>query len=68
MVLATLLAAPFTYWFAARWLQTYAFRIEPGADLLLLPALLIMLVALLSVGYQTLKAARANPVDSLRYE
>jgi putative ABC transport system permease protein len=68
MVLATGLAAPFTYWFAGRWLQTYAFRIEPGPDLLLLPALLVMLVALLSVGYQTLQAARANPVDSLRHE
>jgi putative ABC transport system permease protein len=68
MLLATLLAAPFTYWFAGQWLRTYAFRIQPGVDLLLLPALLIILVALLSVGYQTLKAAKANPVDSLRNE
>ncbi len=68
MLLATLLAAPFTYWFAGQWLRTYAFRIQPGPDLLLLPALLIILVALLSVGYQTLKAARANPVESLRQE
>jgi putative ABC transport system permease protein len=67
-LLATLLAAPFTYWFAGQWLRTYAFRIQPGPDLLLLPALLVMLVALLSVGYQTLQAARANPVDSLRQE
>ena len=68
MLLATLLAAPFTYWFARQWLQTYAFRIRPGVDLLLLPALLVMGAALLSVSYQALKAARANPVDSLHHE
>jgi putative ABC transport system permease protein len=68
MLLAILLAAPFTWWFSQRWLSTYAFRIQPGFELLLLPAGLVLLTALLSVIYQTTKAAKANPVHSLRNE
>jgi putative ABC transport system permease protein len=51
-----------------RWLQNFAYRINIGWWMLVLAGLLALLIALLTVSYQAVKAARANPVDALRYE
>jgi putative ABC transport system permease protein len=68
VVLAFVVAAPVSWYATHRWLQTYAFRIEPEWWLYALPFGLVLGVALLTVSYQTLKAALANPVTSLRSE
>jgi putative ABC transport system permease protein len=68
VVLAFVVAVPVSWYATHRWLQTYAFRIEPEWWLYALPFGLVLLVALLTVSYQTLKAALANPVNSLRSE
>ena len=68
VVLAFVVAVPMAWYATHRWLQTYAFRIEPEWWLYALPFGLVLLVALLTVSYQTLKAALANPVTSLRSE
>jgi putative ABC transport system permease protein len=68
VVLAFVFAVPVSWYATHRWLQTYAFRIEPEWWLYALPFGLVLLVALLTVSYQTLKAALANPVSSLRSE
>ncbi len=49
-------------------LERYAFRVEIGLELFILPGLAAFIIALLTVSYQTLKAARSNPADSLRCE
>ena len=65
---ANVLAWPAAYYFASRWLQNFAYRIPVGAWAFLLAAAIALVVALLTVGYQSIRAAVANPVQSLRYE
>ncbi len=67
---ANLLAWPVAYWAMDRWLQGFAYRIPllPQIGWFLLAAVLSMLIAWLTVGFQAVKAALANPIKSLRYE
>jgi putative ABC transport system permease protein len=67
-LLAGLLALPLAYWAMHEWLQNYAFRIEISWWLLAVPLVVVLLLALLTVGIQTVRAAFWNPVKSLRYE
>ena len=66
--IAALISWPATYYAAERWLQDFAYRVEPGIGTFLLGGLLTLLVVLLAVSLQVARAARANPVDALRYE
>jgi putative ABC transport system permease protein len=68
ILLANIVAWPIAYWGIYQWLQNYAFRIDITPWLFIVPALLIVSIALLTVSVQTIKAARANPVKALRYE
>jgi putative ABC transport system permease protein len=68
ILIANLIAWPLAYWGIGAWLSTYAFHIELSVWLCLLPGILVCAVALFTVSIQTMKAARANPVKSLRYE
>ena len=51
-----------------KWLTNFAYHIELGIGIFALSGTLAFGVALLTVGTQTIKAARSNPVDALRYE
>ncbi|MDJ1482990.1 ABC transporter permease [Cytophagaceae bacterium YF14B1] len=56
-------------WFAAnKWLENYPYRTDIGWSIFLLTAALAMTIALLTVSYQAIKSALANPVKSLRTE
>src|SRR5690554_22432 len=68
LVIALVLAIPVVVRGAGFWLENYAYRIDMGWELILMPALFLFLIALLTVSYQTFRAANANPVDSLRSE
>ncbi len=68
IIIAFLVAAPFAWWIMNGWLEDYAYRISPGAGVFGLSLLASLLVAALTVGYQSVKAALANPVKSLRSE
>jgi len=65
---AAVIAWPIGYFVMSRWLQNFAYRINLGVWTFVLSAALAMVLALLTVSYQSLKAAFANPADSLRYE
>jgi putative ABC transport system permease protein len=65
---ALLVAAPIAYYFMNQWLQDFAYHITLGPGLFLLAGGLALLIALLTVSYQAIKAALADPVKSLRYE
>jgi putative ABC transport system permease protein len=65
---ANLIAWPVGYFFMARWLDGFANRIPLGAGPLLEGSAVMLVVVLAAVSGQTFRAARANPVDSLRYE
>lgn len=65
---AFLLATPLAYIAIQRWLDTFAFRIDIGVGVFLASGLLTFALAMLTVAYQALRAARVNPIDSLRTE
>ncbi len=68
VVIALLIAVPVANYFVAEWLTNFAYQTEIYWWFFALPGGIILLIALLSVGQQTWRAARANPVDSLRNE
>jgi putative ABC transport system permease protein len=65
---ANVIAWPAAYFAMSRWLRAFAYRISLGPAVFLLAAAGALLVAVLTVGTQTLRAASADPVKSLRYE
>ncbi len=68
VVIANAVAWPAGYLIMRQWLQDYAYRTSIGIWVFILTGGLGLFIVLLSVGYKTLRAATANPVDSLRYE
>ncbi len=68
VVLANVLAWPLAYYFMRRWLEGFAYHTSLNIMAFFASGLLALLIALLTVSFQTIKAATANPVDSLRYE
>jgi len=65
---ASLLALPFSVYAMNRWLQNFTYRTSVNWWLFVLAAVFELAIALLTIGFQTMKAALANPVKSLRYE
>jgi putative ABC transport system permease protein len=68
VLIANILSWPLAYFAMTRWLQNYAYRINIGIWPYLAAGGGVLLTALLTVGYQAIKASLADPVDSLRYE
>ena len=68
VLVANLLAWPVAFYAMKKWLQNFAYRIEIGWWVFALAGGLAMVIALLTVSTQAIKAALANPVQSLRYE
>jgi len=68
VVIAFLIATPVTWWLMNTWLQDYAYRINIEWWVFGIAGAAIIFVALLTVCFQAIKAARANPVKSLRTE
>ncbi|MDP4149973.1 MAG: ABC transporter permease [Bacteroidota bacterium] len=68
VLLSFVLAVPVTWWLLHRWLENYASRIAVSPWMFVLPALLILVIAMGTIATQTLKAASANPSRSLRSE
>ena len=68
VVIANLIAWPVGFYFIGKWLMNFAYRIDISLWIYLVSGTLVLLIALLTVSYQSIKAAIANPVDSLRYE
>lgn len=66
--IANLIAWPLAYLSVNNWLQDYAYHMSLKATPFLIATALAFIVALLTIGFQAIKAARKNPVDALRYE
>jgi len=65
---ANIIAWPLAYFAISKWLENFAYRTSLNMSIFIISGVLALVTALLTVSYQTLKAALANPVDSLRYE
>jgi putative ABC transport system permease protein len=68
VLLAIVIATPIAYYIMHIWLQSFAYRVSIGWGVFVLAGGLTLLAALLTLGIQTVKAALANPVASLRSE
>ena len=68
ILVALLIATPLAWWLMSRWLQGYAFRINLNGWVFVLVSTSVICVAILTLLFQILKAASANPVNSLRSE
>ena len=65
---AVFVAAPIAFYSMHKWLQNFAFRIGISPLMFVLTALGTLAIAFLSVSFRAIKAAQANPIDSIRYE
>ena len=68
VLLANVIGWPLAFYAATRWLQNFTYRTKIGLDIFLLSAILILIVSMGTVSYHAIKAALANPAESLRYE
>ncbi|RIK74856.1 hypothetical protein DCC62_14515, partial [candidate division KSB1 bacterium] len=68
VLVSFVIAAPIAWWAMNKWLQNFAYRQPLGLDAFLWAGLLALGITWLTVSYQSLKAALANPVEALRYE
>jgi putative ABC transport system permease protein len=68
VVMANIIAWPVAWFAMSKWLQNFTYRIDMGWWIFILSGALALFIALLTVSYQAIKAAHANPVDALRYE
>jgi putative ABC transport system permease protein len=68
IVIAMLIAFPFSWWAMSKWLQSFAYRIDISSTIFFVAGVSIILITLITISYQALKAAIANPVRSLRSE
>jgi ABC-type antimicrobial peptide transport system permease subunit len=68
VIVALIVACPIVWYVMNKWLENFGYRITIEWWIFLLGGGLAMVIAVFTVSYQTIKAARANPVDSLRHE
>jgi putative ABC transport system permease protein len=66
--LSFLIAAPLAWWLMNHWLERFAYRIELSWWMFVVVGLVALTVAMVTVGFQVVKVARANPVNALRQE
>jgi ABC-type antimicrobial peptide transport system permease subunit len=68
LIIAFAIAAPLAWWVMSNWLENFIYRIVIGVGIFILAIASTFLIAVITVGYKSLTAALANPVDSLRNE
>jgi putative ABC transport system permease protein len=68
VLISCIIASPIAFYFLHGWLQQYDYRISIGAGVFLLAAGMAILITVLTVSFQAIKAAMANPVKSIRTE
>jgi len=68
VVISCIVAFPVAWWMMSNWLRNYKYRIEISWWIFLAAGLSAILIALITISFQSIKAAIANPVKSLRTE
>jgi len=68
IIIAFILSIPISVYGMNRWLETFAYRITPGAGTYIIAGLVSVVIGWLTISYQSVRAARTNPVDVLRDE
>jgi putative ABC transport system permease protein len=68
VLLSVFIITPFTWWMMQKWLQTFAYRIDLSWWMFFAAGITAIVIAIITVSFQSVKAALANPADSLRGE
>ena len=68
VLVSNLVAIPIAWWLMDQWLQSFPYHIEVSPMAIVGSGLIVICIALISVSYQTVKAALLNPAETLRYE
>lgn len=68
IIISFVVASPVTYWLLQKWLEGFAYRVTINPLLFMAGAIVALAIALVTISYHTVRSARKNPVDSLRYE
>jgi len=68
VLISCVIAALVSFYFLQSWLLKYSYRISIGAGVFIAGGLLALLITIVTISFQAIKAARANPVKSLRTE
>jgi putative ABC transport system permease protein len=68
IIIALFIASPVAWYFMNQWLQGFAYRIHISGWIFIFAGMAAILIALVTVSFQSIKAAIANPVTSLRSE
>jgi putative ABC transport system permease protein len=68
VLVSNILAWPLAYFAMHRWLENFAYRINIKPDIFIFSGIIAFIIAMFTVCFHSMKAARTNPVDSLRYE
>jgi len=68
IIFSMLIAFPLSWWALNNWLQGFAYRVHIGLVIYLIAGFTIILITLFTISFQSIKAAIANPVKSLRSE
>ena len=68
ILIANLIAFPIAYFFTKDWLNEFAYKINIGIEIFFTAFIISVLLAVITILYQVIKAASANPVKSLKYE
>ena len=66
--IAVAISAPLAWWLMEQWLKDFAYRIDIGPAIFVLAAIIALLIAIATIGFRSVKAAMANPANSLRTE
>ena len=68
VLVGALIATPLAWFIMSLWLESFPNRITISPLIFVISAGIVILIAIFSVGYQTIKTAMVNPADTLRYE
>jgi ABC-type antimicrobial peptide transport system permease subunit len=68
ILIASIIASAFAYYYIINWLSDFAYRAEIKVWTFILSTILTLSVSLLLIAFKSIKAATANPVESLKYE
>ncbi|HYG02572.1 MAG TPA: ABC transporter permease [Chryseosolibacter sp.] len=68
IALSVLLASPIVWYIMSGWINSFPYRTDISIDVFVIAGAIVLLIAMFTVSYQTLRAAKTNPVNALRYE
>ncbi|MGC4022105.1 MAG: ABC transporter permease [Cyclobacteriaceae bacterium] len=66
--ISILIASPLVWWMMDGWMQNFAYRTSISVSIFAIAGIIVLMVALATISYQTIRAAKIKPVDSLKYE